>query len=101
MSESGNALPLDNSFWDHCDHLNFTVGIPVSETRMMDVLQVLHDIYDTVGEDVEEGKRLIVAMAAILVSTKDGQADRIWEEIAIDQAMKDFDDSIKDILDEK
>jgi hypothetical protein len=36
MSESENALPLDSSFWEHIEHLDFTVGIPVSETRMMD-----------------------------------------------------------------
>ena len=101
MNESENALPLDNSFWEHLEHLNFTVGIPVSEKRMMDVLQVLHDIYQTIDEDVEDAKRLIIAMAAILVASKDGQADKLWEEFAIQESMKNFDKGITEVLNEK
>lgn len=100
MSESENVLPLDSSFWEHTKHLDFTVGIPVSETRMMDVIQVLQDIYETIEEDVEEGKKLIIAMAAILVASKDGKADMLWEELSIQEAMKDVDAHIKDILNE-
>jgi hypothetical protein len=100
MSESENALPLDSSFWKHTEHLDFTIGIPVSETRMMDVIQVLQDIYETLEEDVEEGKKLVIAMAAILVASRDGKADAIWEELSIQEAMKDVDMHIKEILNE-
>ncbi len=100
MSESENALPLDSSFWEHCKHMNFTVGIPISETKMMDVIQVLQDIYETLEEDIEEGKKLVIAMAAILVASKDGKADKIWEELSIQEAMKDIDTHIRDILNE-
>ena len=100
MSESENALPLDSSFWKHTKHLDFTIGIPISETRMMDVIQVLQDIYETLEEDVEEGKKLVIAMAAILVASRDGKADAIWEELSIQEAMKDVDMHIKDILNE-
>lgn len=101
MSESENALPLDSSFWEHCKHMNFTIGIPVSENRMMDVIQVLQDIYETLEEDVEEGKKLIIAMAAILVASKDDEADKILEELSIQEAMRNVDSHIKDILNER
>lgn len=101
MNESENVLPLDNSFWKHCEHLNFTIALPVSETRMMDVIQVLKDIYFTIDEDVEEGKKLIITMAAILVAAKDGNADKVWEELSVQEAMKNVDNYIKDILNEK
>jgi hypothetical protein len=67
---------------------------------MMDVIQVLQDIYETLEEDVEEGKKLVIAMAAILVASRDGKADAIWEELSIQEAMKDVDMHIKDILNE-
>jgi hypothetical protein len=51
--------------------------------------------------DVEEGKQLIIAMAAILVASRDGKADKIWEELSVQEAMKDVDSHIKDILNEK
>ena len=101
MSESENVLPLDNSFWEHVDHLDFTVGVPVSDTRMMDVIAALRDIYDAVTEDVEDGKKLIISMAAILVASKDGKADEVWEEVAVAESMRNFDNSIKEILNEK
>jgi hypothetical protein len=66
----------------------------------MDVIQVLQDIYETLEEDVEEGKKLVIAMAAILIASKDGKADKIWEELSIQEAMKDVDNHIKDILNE-
>ena len=100
-NESENALPLDSSFWEHTEHLDFTVGIPVSETRIMDVIQVLRDIYETLEEDVEEGKKLIIAMAAILVASRYDKADEIWEQFAVEEAMKDFDRHLKGILNEK
>ena len=66
----------------------------------MDVIQVLQDIYETLEEDIEEGKKLVIAMAAILVASKDGKADKIWEELSIQEAMKDIDTHIRDILNE-
>jgi hypothetical protein len=67
---------------------------------MMDVIQVLQDIYETLEENVEEGKQLVIAMAAILVASRDGKADAIWEELSIQEAMKNVDSHIKDILNE-
>ena len=101
MNESENVLPLDSSFWHHTKHLDFTIGIPVSETRMMDVIQVLQDIYETLEEDIEEGKKLVIAMAAILVASRNNTADAVWEELSVQEAMKNVDNHIKDILNEK
>ena len=38
MSESENALPLDESFWDHIEHIDFAIAIPVSKDRMLDIV---------------------------------------------------------------
>ena len=101
MNESENALPLDDTFWTHIEHNNFTIGIPVSDNKMMNVLGVLHDIYDTIEHDPEEGRRLIIMMAAILVASKDGHADKIWEELSVQESMRDLDSTLKEILDEE
>ena len=101
MNESENALPLDNTFWTHIEHSNFTIGIPVSDNKMMNVLGVLHDIYDTIEDDPEEGRRLIIMMAAILVASKDGRADMVWEELSVQESMRDLDSTLREILDEE
>ena len=103
MSESENALPpLDHTFWEHVDHLDFAIGIPVSEDRLLDVVGALHDIYDTLVEgDLEDAKMCTTALAAILVASKYGKANEVWEEFSIKEAMINFDDHMKEILDEE
>ena len=102
MEESENALPLDDSFWDHIEHMDFAIAIPVSDTRMLDIISALRDIYETICEDeLDEAKMCVTALAAILVASKYGKAEEVWEEFSIKEAMRNFDTSIKDILDEK
>ena len=103
MSESESALPpLDHTFWEHVDHLDFAIAIPVSDTRMLDIVSALHDIYDTLVEgDLEDAKMCTTALAAILVASKFGKAEEVWEEFSIKEAMVNFDAHIKEIQDEK
>ena len=68
---------------------------------MMNVLEVLRDIYDTIEDDPDEGRKLIIMMAAILVASKDGHADKVWEELSVQESMKDLDLTLKEILDEE
>ena len=100
-NESENALPLDESFWHHLEHSGYTIGIPVSEDKIMNVNEVLEDIYYTIDEDPEEAQRLIIMMAAILVASKDGMADKVWEEMTVSESMKTLDKEIGKILNEE
>ena len=102
MSESESALPLDESFWEHIEHMDFAIAIPVSDTRMLDIISALRDVYETICEgELDEAKMCVTALAAILVASKYGKAEEVWEEFSIKEAMRDFDTSIKEILDEK
>jgi hypothetical protein len=103
MSESESALPpLDHTFWEHLEHLDFAIGIPVSEDKLLDVVGALHDIYDTlVKGDLEDAKMCTTALAAILVASKCGKAEEVWAEFSIKEAMTNFDDHMKGILDEE
>jgi hypothetical protein len=103
MSESENALPpLDHTFWEHIDHLDFAIGIAVAEDRLLDVIGALHDIYDTLVEgNLEDAKMCTTALAAILVASKYGKAEEVWAEFSIKEAMSNFDNHMKEILDEE
>jgi hypothetical protein len=102
MEESENALPLDESFWDHIEHMDFAIAIPVSNTRMLDIISALRDVYETICEgELDEAKMCVTALAAILVASRYNKAEEVWEEFSIKEAMRNFDTSIKDILDEK
>ena len=102
MDESESALPLDNSFWEHIEHLDFAIAIPVSDTRMLDIISALRDVYETICEgEIEEAKMCVTALAAILVASKYGKAEEVWEEFSVKEAMSNFDNSMREILDEK
>ena len=103
MSESESALPpFDHTFWDHVDNLDFAIGIPVSDDRLLDLIGALHDIYDTLlRNNIEDAKMCTTALAAILVASKYGKAEEVWEEFSVKEAMLNFDDHMKEILDEE
>ena len=101
MSESTSAFPLDESIWEHIKHMDYTVGIPVSEKRVLNILGALYDVYETLNHDVEAAKNLLIGLAAILTSVRDDKADLVFEEFMVKDTMQNFDKGIKDILNEK
>ena len=101
MSESENALPLDDSFWEHVKHLDFSIGIPISDTKMLNILGALKDIFNAImADDKEDAKMCVTALGAMLVASKYGKADAIWEEFSVREAMTNFDEHMKEILDD-
>jgi hypothetical protein len=82
--------------------MDFAIGIPVAEDRMLDIISALRDVYETICEgELDEAKMCVTALAAILVASKYGKAAEVWEEFSIKEAMRDFDIHMKGILDEE
>ena len=100
-NESENALPMDDSIWDHIEHMDVSIGIPVSENKTLDILAALEDIYYAVEADPDDARKCIISLAAIFVASSLGQADIVWQEFAVQEAMNSLDESLKEILDEK
>ena len=101
MNESDSALPLDSTIWQHIAHMDFTIGIPVSENKTLNILGALEDIYDVVDTDPDEAKQCIIALAAIFVASRHDKADLVWEELSVQESMANFDSGLKEILNEK
>ena len=101
MSESDNALPLDSTIWEHIAHMDFTIGIPVSENKTLNILGALEDIYDAIEADPDEAKQCVIALAAIFVASRHDKADLVWEELSVQESMANFDEGIREILNEK
>ena len=100
-NESENALPMDSSLWEHIEHMDMSIGIPVSEHKTLDILAALEDIYYAIEADPDDARKCVVALAAIFVASSVGKADVVWQEFAIREAMESLDDSLKEILDEE
>ena len=101
MTESNSALPLDKTFWEHIEHIDFAVVIPVAEDRMLNIVDALHDIYNTIcSGDQAKAEKTVTALAAILVASRYGKATEVWEEYSVQEAMAAFDSSLKGVLDD-
>ena len=100
-NESESALPLDSKFWDYARETEYSVAIPVSDKKMLNIIGALEDIYHTITEDPEESKECLIMLAAIFVASSQGRADEVWEEFAVRESMKSFDTDLKEILNEK
>ena len=101
MSESDNALPLDSTIWEHIAHMDFTIGIPISENKTLNILGALEDIYNTIDIDTDEAKQCLIALAAIFVASRHDKAELVWEELSVQESMANFDAGIQEILNEK
>ena len=99
--ESENALPLDSKFWDYAKETEYSVAIPVSDKKMLNIIGALEDIYHTISEDPDESKECLIMLAAIFVASSQGRADEVWEEFAVRESMKSFDPDLKEILNER
>ncbi len=99
--ESKNVLPLDSKFWDFARTSEFSIAIPVSDKKLLNIVGALEDIYHTIDTDPEESKECLIMLGAIFVSSSMGKADEVWEEFAVRESMQSFDRDIKEILDEK
>lgn len=100
MSESEIVLPLDEKIWEHVADMEGSIGIRLSESRVLDLLGALYDIYHANKEDTNEAQELLVGLAALLVAAPLDQADKVWEELQVKESMKNFELSIKEVLDE-
>lgn len=100
MSESEIVLPLDESIWDHVAHMEGSVGIRLSDQKVLDLLGALYDIYHVNKEDNQEAQDLLIGLAALLVAAPMDQADKVWEELQVRESMKNFELSIKEVLNE-
>jgi hypothetical protein len=100
-NESESALPFDETFWNHIDHQKFSIGIPVSEDKVLNIIDVLRDIYKSIDSDPELAKEYLIMTAAILSATRTNTAELVWEEMAVRESMKELDSTLKEILNEK
>ena len=101
MSESESAFPLNEDIWDYIEQMQEVIQIPVSETKALNVMLALHEIYLTIDKDAEAAKGLLTGLAGIFVAASIGKADKIWEDIHVSESMKDLDKGLEKILNEK
>jgi hypothetical protein len=100
MSESEIVLPLDETIWDYVDNMDGSIGIHISETRVLDLLGALYDVYEVNKTNQAEAQELLIGLTALLVAAPLDQADKVWEELSVRESMKNFELQVKEVLDD-
>lgn len=100
MSESELVLPLDETIWDYIETMEGSVGVQVTDTKVLDIIGALYDIYWVSKNNVAEAQELLIGMAALLVTAPMGQADLVWKELQVIESMKNFELRVNKVLDD-
>ncbi len=104
MRKSGKYYPKSNdsndSFWEYVKNNPGIIGLPISETKGLDLLSALSDVRQAYIQDVEKGDVMLTLLASLLVGAVEGHGDVMVEEVIVSEAMDKFDTQIKEVLDE-
>lgn len=101
MSESEIVLPLDETIWDMVDNLDSSIGIQVTEDKALDLLGALYDVYCSISENPEDAAALVIGLAALIIAAPMGQADKVWQELQVNEGMKNFELKAKEMFHEE
>lgn len=100
MKESENVFQDNNKFWDYIKENPRTLGIPVSETKGLDLLNAMRDVRQAYLKDIATGDTMMTLLSSLLVGIGQGEGEQMVEEVIVSEAMVNIDTSLKEILDE-
>lgn len=101
MSESEIVLPLDETIWDMVDNLDASIGIQVTEDKALDLIGALYDVYCCIKDSPKDASDLVIGLAALIIAAPMGQADKVWQELQVNEGMKNFELKAKEVLNEE
>jgi len=103
MKKSENAWEDSeeiDTVWDYIKENPVLLGLPLSESKGIDLLSALRDVYEANKRDQQAAQMLLTLLANVLVAAVQGDGEEVVEEVLIQDAMLDIDTSLKEILDE-
>lgn len=102
MTKSENAWEdeAEDTVWDYIKDNPLLLGLPLSESKGIDLLSALKDIYEANKRDRQAAQMLLTLLANVLVAAVQGDGEEVVEEVLIQDAMLEFDEKLKEVLDE-
>lgn len=101
VTESNDVSPDENHIWEYIKENPKLIGVPITEDKSLNLLGALLQIREAVGEEEwTESIIMLDMLATALVSAVEGTGDKIVEELIVAEAMENFDQQVKGIIDE-
>jgi hypothetical protein len=98
MSESEN---VSSDIWEYIKNNPKIVGLPIAGDTALDVLNAMRDVHDKILDNPEVAADMLTMLAGLILSTTQGNAKEILDEVIVASAMHEFDSGVKGILNEK
>jgi hypothetical protein len=86
--------------WEFIKENPKIIGISLSENKGLDLLSALRDVYETNKTNHDGAQTLLTLLANVLVASAQGDGEAIVEEVIVQDAMMDIDNTLKGILNE-
>jgi hypothetical protein len=100
MNESENASTDDNSVWDYIAKNPKIIGLPISDTKGIDLMSALRDVYVHTKQDPETGMNLLSILANFLVAAAQGDVDEFLQEVTVIELTSNLDTELRKVLNE-
>ncbi len=102
MKKSENAWENEeqDTVWEYIKENPLLMGLPLSENKGIDLLSALRDVYLANKIDQQAAQMLLTLLANVLVAAAQGDGEEVVEEVLIQDAMLEFDEKLKEVLDE-
>jgi len=75
-----------------------SIGIGLTETKTLDLLGALYDIYHVSKDNIKEAQELLIGLTALLIAAPLNQAEKVWQELQVKESMKNFELQVKEVL---
>lgn len=98
MNESTESY-LDSDVWDLIKDKKPIIGFRINKTKSLDVLNALKDIY--LLKTAEQKNKALTMLAGVFYAVSEGEGDDIINEVLVQEAMIDFEEQAKGILNEE
>jgi hypothetical protein len=100
MNESNDASTSNEEVWDYIKENPKMIGLPLTNTKGIDLLSALRDVYIQTKKNPEIGMNLLTILANFLVAAAQGDAEEFIEEVTVLDLMSNLDTELKRVLDE-
>lgn len=85
MSESPNVSDILAKVWEDIEESENSISVRVSQGHVINITQALKDIYEDTFTNIESCRNGLTALAAILIAAQSGTADKLIEEMLVEE----------------
>ena len=100
MSESSDASTSNEEVWDYIEQNPRIIGLPITDSKGIDLLSALRDVYMHTKQDPQVGLNLLTILANFLVASAQGEAQEFIDEVTVIELTSDLDTELRKVLDE-